>query len=123
MLLIWTEWTDIARRVMHQAMSYHLVFPLETLAAVRTRAAIHRTVMWTGFRMDICVGIKKILSLERWSITTGMGTFKGCGGERSVGGKGPIDQLRAVLFSTRSVILDTGGGVCATGAFTRQCRR
>jgi hypothetical protein len=46
-------------------MADHFVLPLETLAAVRSRTPLDRTIMRSGLRMNVRMRVQKILSLER----------------------------------------------------------
>jgi hypothetical protein len=46
MLAFWTERTDIAWAIVHQAMANHFVFALEPFAALRASAARDRAVVW-----------------------------------------------------------------------------
>ena len=49
---------------MHEAMSYHFVFPLEALAAFATGAAFHRTVVRAALGMNVCVRAVRVLVIE-----------------------------------------------------------
>ena len=66
MLLVRTEWTDVAWGVMYQAMSHHFILALESFASDTTRATIHRTEMWPVLRVYIGMGtgLKVILDAE-----------------------------------------------------------
>jgi hypothetical protein len=46
MLSIGAEGAHVARRVVHQAVTYHFVLPLEALAAFGARAARHGAEVW-----------------------------------------------------------------------------
>jgi hypothetical protein len=44
---IGTEGTDVARGIVYQAVSDHLVFPLEAFAALTPRATLDTAVVWS----------------------------------------------------------------------------
>src|SRR5438034_10314065 len=46
-LLIWAKRTNIAGRVVDEAVATHFVFALETLSAYTSRAVLHGTVIWS----------------------------------------------------------------------------
>lgn len=46
MFSIRAKWTHIAGRLMYKAMSDHLILPLEALAALGSRTACNRAVVW-----------------------------------------------------------------------------
>lgn len=52
-LSIWTEWTNVSRRLMNQSMSDHFVLPLESFAAFATWTALDRAVVRPILGMDI----------------------------------------------------------------------
>jgi hypothetical protein len=52
---VWTEWTNIARRLMNKTVSYHLIFALETFAAFASRAIFHWTIVRSVGRVYICM--------------------------------------------------------------------
>lgn len=52
-LLIRTEWTDITRRIMHQAMPHHFIFALEAFPTHATWTAFYRTEMRPLLGMDV----------------------------------------------------------------------
>lgn len=93
MLLIGTEWTYIARRVMHQAMTHHFILALETLPTDAAWTAFYGTEMGPFLGMHVRMGavsavsselkcvltadnlLKEILGLERRRCAVRMRTF------------------------------------------------
>lgn len=47
MLSFRTKGTDIAWRLMHQAMAYHFVLPLESFASFGPRTRLHGAIVWS----------------------------------------------------------------------------
>lgn len=64
MLPVGAERANIARGVVYQAMTDHLILPLEALAPFATGTPFHRTIVWPFLRMNVGVGIEKVLRLE-----------------------------------------------------------
>lgn len=62
-LLVWTEWAYISRRIMDEAVSDHLILPFESFPAGSTRTASYGTEMRTILRMNICMGAVHAISL------------------------------------------------------------
>lgn len=56
MLLVGTERTDIAWRIMYQAMAHHLILALESFPAYATRTAFYGTEMRSILRMHVGMG-------------------------------------------------------------------
>lgn len=54
-LLIWTERTDVARGVVHEAMSHHFILALESFPADSTGTSFLRTEMWSVLGMHVCM--------------------------------------------------------------------
>jgi hypothetical protein len=52
-LAFWTEWTNIAWTIVHQAVTNHFVLALEPFPALRAGAACDRTVVWTTLAVDV----------------------------------------------------------------------
>lgn len=52
---LWTEWTDVARRIVDQAMANHFILPLEAFATFATTTARDRAVVRAGLAVDIGV--------------------------------------------------------------------
>ncbi len=48
-----TERTYVARGLVDQTMSDHLIFPLEPLTPFRTVTSLHRTVVGSVLRVDV----------------------------------------------------------------------
>lgn len=59
-LFVRTERTDIARAVMNQSMSDHLVLPLEALASFTPRTIFNRTVVVSHLAMNILMRAKTV---------------------------------------------------------------
>lgn len=53
MLLIRTERTHVARRVMHKTMSHHFIFTFKSFPTYTARTAIYGTEVWSILRMHI----------------------------------------------------------------------
>ena len=58
MIIVRTEWTNIARTAVGQAVSDQLTFPLETLSSFRARASCHRAKMRSVFEMYVGMSAK-----------------------------------------------------------------
>jgi hypothetical protein len=56
MFSIRTKGTDIARRIVHEAMPDHLVLTFEPLATFAAGAAWYRAVVWSILAVDIGMG-------------------------------------------------------------------
>ena len=55
MFSVWTEWADITRRGVYEAVPYHLVLPLEALSTLASWTCSNRAVVGSALGMDICV--------------------------------------------------------------------
>jgi len=55
MFSIRAEWTHIARRLMYEPVPNHLILSLEALAALRSRTACNRAVVWAIRRVNVCM--------------------------------------------------------------------
>jgi hypothetical protein len=59
---VWTEWTHIARRLMHEAVAYHFVFAFEAFSAFGTGTASDWAVVRPVLRVDVCVRTMPLIS-------------------------------------------------------------
>jgi hypothetical protein len=57
-----TERTHIARRLMHEAVTYHFVFALEAFSAFGARTAGDGAVVGSILRVDVCVRAMRLVS-------------------------------------------------------------
>ena len=71
MISVRAKGTNISRRVMNEAMTYHLVFAFETLADFTPWTAWHGAVVGAYLRVYVCVRVQKILCLKGGRVTTG----------------------------------------------------
>jgi hypothetical protein len=91
MLLIGAEGTDVARRVVYQTMSHHLILAFEAFPTETTRAPIDRTEMRPVLRVDIGMGtdgvdvrygsfppLSGITHLRRYCVWKGAAVQSGC---------------------------------------------
>jgi hypothetical protein len=51
-----TKWTDIAGRLMHEAVADHFVLALEAFAAFGADTAGDGAVVWAVLEVHVCVG-------------------------------------------------------------------
>ena len=63
-----TEWTDVAWRLMDQAMPDHFVFSLEPFTAFRTAAGLDWAIMWPNLRMYVHVRAGVGVSMELFKV-------------------------------------------------------
>lgn len=63
MLPVWTEWTHVAGRLMHKAVSNHLVLTLEAFPTLASWAAFDWTEVWPCLRMDVGMGADQYVSM------------------------------------------------------------
>ena len=57
-LAIRAERTNVAWRIMHEPVSDHLIFSLESLTFLSSRTAHYGAEMWPVFRMYVCMRTK-----------------------------------------------------------------
>lgn len=105
MLLVRTEWTDVAWGVMYQAMSHHFILALESFASDATRATIHRTEMWPVLRVYIGMGIKEILCLKRCCRATRMRALEAARNCDPIGLRGGTKHCSVTGWWRRSQLL------------------
>lgn len=43
---VWAEWTDVAGRIVYEAVSDHLVLPLESFATFASWTAFYTAIVW-----------------------------------------------------------------------------
>lgn len=56
MLPFGTKGADVARRLMHQAVTYHFILPFEAFTAFGPRTRLYRTVMRSVLTVHVCMG-------------------------------------------------------------------
>jgi hypothetical protein len=59
MLSFWTERTNIAWAIVHQAVTNHFILALEPFAALGAGAACDRTVVWTALAVNVLMRAAK----------------------------------------------------------------
>jgi hypothetical protein len=64
MFSIRTKGTNVTRRLVDEAMTYHLVLPFEPLSALSPRAAVDRAVVRSALRVNVCVRAIDEISTE-----------------------------------------------------------
>lgn len=64
MLPVGTERTNVAWRVMDQAVAYHFILSLKPFAAFTSRAIFHGTVMWSVLRVDLRMRAGPVLAYK-----------------------------------------------------------
>lgn len=74
-LSVWTERTHVAGGLVHETVSDHLVFTLEALPALASRAAFDGAEVRPCLRVDVGVRIQKVLRLERGRCTVWLFTL------------------------------------------------
>lgn len=65
MFAVWTEWANIAGRLVHEAMPYHFVFAFESLTAFASGAALNGAIVRTRLRVDVCMGTGRCMLAMR----------------------------------------------------------
>lgn len=71
-----TERADISGAVVHQAVTYHFVFPLEAFAAFATRTVSDRTVMGATLAMDVSVrAVQKTSQMTKMNADRSVWTY------------------------------------------------
>lgn len=86
MLLLRTERTHVAGRLMDETMTDHLVLPLETLPPHTARTVLDRAIVRATRGMHVGVRGEEILGLEGGGRAAGIDTFEKGGRKGSIGG-------------------------------------